>query len=72
MGRRRGRPNYSRRNRNKGERFTHETDTYKGEVKSGAHVVVRDKNNPSNNLIFTQKSKLDEFIGMLKDLRKKL
>jgi len=72
MVRRGRRPNYSKRNRKEGERFTHETDTYKGEVKTGNYVVVKNKNTPDNNLIFTEKKRLKEFIGMLNDLKSKL
>lgn len=61
-----------KRNKKTGERYTHETDTYKAQVKTGAHVVVRDKHTPHNNLIFTERSKLQEFIDMLNKLKQKL
>jgi len=56
----------------KGKRFTTETSTYDGEVKTGIYVMVKNKNTPHNNLIFTEKDKLGEFIRMLKRLREKL
>lgn len=72
MARRGQRPSFRKNNDDEGTRYTHETDTYEGEVKVGQYLVVKNKNTPDNNLIFTDKDRLDEFIKMLNELRRKL
>lgn len=67
-----GRRPYSRGRKKKGERHTHETETYTGEVKTGNYVVARNKNMPDQNIIFTDKKELKDFINMLTELKNKL